>query len=98
MARNSKDFPRYQAIGRHGIVIATGKRLCDVEGFGVRVIVDYGNRPEIRFTIQNLYPHNGYQWAYGTMGEIGSRIVQAFDAQIQSVIERGEPAVSVHPL
>lgn len=66
---------RYQALNRKGQVIATGKRLMDVEGMpGDRIIVDYHKK---RWTIQHDLPQTRYQWVMGQFERIPPLFTEA---------------------
>lgn len=57
-----RGIPRYQSLSMTGAVLETGKRLCDVQHAGERIIVDYKLR---RFHVQGYYPVNVCDWRNG---------------------------------
>ena len=52
---------RYQGIDRYGNVKKTGRRLMDVEGMGIWLIVD---NKEMRYAYQPMYPPTRQNWKF----------------------------------
>ena len=44
---------RYMAIDRSSKVLSTGNKLGDIQGYGIRILIDWKDK---RFAIENVYP------------------------------------------
>ena len=47
------NLTRYMAIDRSGNVLSTGNKLGDIQGYGIRILIDWKDK---RFAIENVYP------------------------------------------